>query len=361
MKRYCLLFTFLVFCMLFASCSDDEDNNETKVPEHTYGVYVLNKGDWGASNSSLYYYDPETAIVTGDVFREKNHSDMGDLAQDLCVYGSKMYVAMSGSACIHVLDRTGKSVKTIYPVDGSAEQESCRALVAHDGYIYASLYDGYVVEIDTMALAITRKAYLGDNFYSEGLAIANNKIYVANPGSWGESNTIAVLDLNSFEKIKELEVLVNPTQLLADDYGDVYLISTGNYPSALDAEGAVPGSLQRIDTKTDEVTGRLAYAHKMALKGDMLYLSFSEYNIENSEKHSVFNVKTEQIEIRDFIASDVIRQPNSISVDPVSGDVYISTYTYGTDGVMHVFNGRGEKKGEFTVGHDPAGAYFLTK
>lgn len=103
----------------FTSCEDDDDSNE-ETPDFKSGAYVLNSGGWGENNSVLSYYDVDSTKIYGNIFEGANNKGMGDLAQDVIVYGSKVYVTMFGSNLIYVLDKDAKILSEIKPEIGRA-------------------------------------------------------------------------------------------------------------------------------------------------------------------------------------------------------------------------------------------------
>lgn len=80
------------------------------------GVYVLNSGNKGNNNSSLSFYDFETKKVEADIFKKVNGRGLGDTANDILVYGSKAYIAVTNSNTIEVTDLQGKSLNKLFPM-----------------------------------------------------------------------------------------------------------------------------------------------------------------------------------------------------------------------------------------------------
>ncbi|GAB6013018.1 DUF5074 domain-containing protein [Viscerimonas tarda] len=77
------------------------------------GMYILNSGNINSNDANLAFFNFQSDAVEYDVYATQNGRGMGDTAQDLLVYGSKVYVAMSGSALIYVLDKQGKEISVI--------------------------------------------------------------------------------------------------------------------------------------------------------------------------------------------------------------------------------------------------------
>lgn len=89
-----------------------------------------------------------------------NKRSLGGTPQDAIVYGSKMYIAIYGSNIIEIVDKnTAKSIKQIVPT--STQGEGPRDIIAANGKVYVSMYDGYVSRIDTLSLTIDATLKVG--------------------------------------------------------------------------------------------------------------------------------------------------------------------------------------------------------
>lgn len=76
-------------------------------------AYVLNQGFWGGNDASLSRVDLATGQIDNNVFSAANARNLGDIAQDILVYGSKAYVTVTFSNTIEVVsikDNTSKRI-----------------------------------------------------------------------------------------------------------------------------------------------------------------------------------------------------------------------------------------------------------
>ena len=300
-----------------------------------FQLYFLNSGNMGNNNATLTMYDPETGESDPDYFMTQNGRGLGDTAQDIIVYGEKMYIAVYGESTIEVTDLRAKSIKQI------RTEGQPRYMVADGGKVYVTYYNGYVARLDTASLEVEATVPVGRN--PEQLAIANNKIYVANSGgmdastSVGYDKTVSVIDIPSFAETKKLDVVLNPGRVQVDDQGYVYVVSIGNY-------GDIPNTLQRIDSRTDEVSVLEACpnATEMAYLDGVLYTYYSQYDAywNTTITFTSYNTTTGATEswIKD---GTTIAQPYSISAAGINIYVAESDYTnngdvygFGTDGKL---------------------------
>jgi len=310
--------------LLFASCDDMED----KLPDGTLAknkevtqIFVLCEGLFNNNNSTLAMYNFAKKRTDKDYFLTANKRGLGDTANDMEMYGSKLYVVVNVSSQIEILDaESGISVKQIPMFDENGIARQPRYICFDQGKAYVSSFDGTVAKIDTATLTIDMIIRVGKN--PEGICVANRKLYVANSGGLDYpnfDNTVSVIDIETFTEIKKIEVGSNPYKIQADNQSDVYLTSRGNY--------ANNGYLfQRINSKTDELeyTFKDINALNFTIYNDTAYI----YNYDFGNTTSwikVFDCKQEKIVSESFITDNTqINTPYAISVNPLNSDVYIT-------------------------------------
>ena len=334
-----------VLCTLFlgvslTSCSDDDDDDKV-----TTGVFILNEGKQNNNNAGISVYNPETHLVTADIYMvQNNDSLLGDIGQDMIEYREYVYVTVYGSSRLVKLDREGKEVASL---SFSAEDGQPRYMAAEDGKLYVTLYSGKVVRINTSDLKIEEYVSVGKN--PEQIVEEDGRLYVANSG-WGEDNTVSVIDLKTFKVVKTVEVVVNPNYLQEAE-GYVYVISYGNF-------GNIPYTLSRINTKTYEVE-EITTATLMAEHDDILYLAnsqtdWSTYTTTTTfftydAKHGVLNNTSflkDCPEARKLATKSIYM----IEIDPNNGDIYIGVSDYNNNGDVYRFTKTGEFVREITTG-----------
>lgn len=341
---------------LFTSCNSKDNNIEN--PEISTGVYVLNEGKYAANNASLTYYDFATGFASADLFLDKNNRGLGDTGQDLIKYGSKIYIAVYKSSIIEVIDaKTGVSTKSIPMKNANGASSSPRSLTSANGKVYIVLYDGHVAQLDTTSLTVGQTIAVGAN--PDASVISNNKLYVANTGGMSAvmDSTISVVNLSTFTEERKITVNLNPAGIKADSYGDIYVISNGNYK-------LIPGKFQRIEAGTYKVTDINVKAKNFDIIGDNAYISNFDYdaNWQAANKTiAVYDVKNEKLVSEDIITTTIVKTPYCIDVDPISKDIYLGVTDYANNGKMYCFSQNGTLKFTFTTGINPSKVVFVSK
>jgi hypothetical protein len=244
----------LAGCVLFlSSCSKDDDNGEYVITG-TAGVYMLCEGLYGAGT-----YNVNTGVTEKNYYKKVNGTNLGESANDLQRYGSKMYCVVTGikgsaQSFVDVMDvATAKTIKRISFNSGTTG--FCpRYITFYQNKAYVSCYDNKVRRIDTASLNIDGEVALTEGL--EGIAVSNGKLYVANSDNYQYINTaknvVSVISLSNFTKTKDITVTYNPLKVAADAVGNIYVVSAGNY-------GSIKPSLDVInainDTKVQSSAG----------------------------------------------------------------------------------------------------------
>jgi len=344
---------FMLLAVAFTACEKDPVSKSDK---SISGVFILNQGGWRTNDASLWTYSPESG-KTSVVISSIANNQLGNLAQDMLIYGGKLYIAITGSSVIRVLDvATKQDVKTIpFFNDGIPCQP--RYLAAYDGKIYATCYngeEGIVARIDTATLVW--EAQTGVGSYPEGIAESNGKFYVANSG-YGYGNTVSVVDIATFSELRKITVGTNPNIVRADG-NYIYLSYQGT-----SWEG-VPGGFQRMDvrdnsvvTVSDSPKADFAIANGIIYYYDVTYDSTGSTEVSFGKMSVAANgSKT----VSPLITGNVsMVSPYGIVVHPETGDVYISDAgDYVNPGSVFIFDSQGKKINEFTVGIVPCKFVF---
>ena len=153
---------FGAFC--FVSCSDDDNNDGGGGSSTDSGYcYVINQGNWDGNDASLQMYDMATGYASSpecvnDMFAVANKELLGDVAQDLLWVGNRLFITVSTSQKLEVLDESGKRIcKHLY-----AAENACPRYLATDGAkVYVTNYDGYVYVYDAVSGDSLTRVYSG--------------------------------------------------------------------------------------------------------------------------------------------------------------------------------------------------------
>lgn len=368
MKRNTYYFLSAIL-LLLASCRGDEPVPTPRDITVSSGFYLLNEGNKGNNMATLDYYDYTNSTYSLNIYTERNPSvvkELGDVGNDLQIYGNRLYAVINCSNFIEVTDL--KTTKHI----GMIQIPSCRYIVFHRNKAYVSSYasadgsdlyakQGYVAQVDTTTLQVERIVAVGSQ--PEEMVIIGEKLYVANSMcvSTGEMDrTVSVIDLNTFTEIKKIDVAVNLHRMKADRYGYIYVSSRGDYYDG-------KSDIYMIDSRTDEVKGSLSIpVTNMCISGDSLYVLAKEFNYitgYSESTYGIINTRTHTVLTRNFISDGTdskIDMPYGIAVNPVSKEILITdAKDFITPGIVYSFSSNGRKNWEHVAGEIPSNIAFV--
>ncbi|AZS30058.1 YncE family protein [Butyricimonas faecalis] len=374
------LFIFLLGMLSVYSCRNDDDeiiqSVVTKVtPSDSVlgpvkGFFLLNEGNMGNNKASLDYFDYATGEYHKNIFPERNPDvvkELGDVGNDIQIYGSKLYAVINCSHLIEVMDvNTAKEISKITVTN-------CRYIVFKDGYAYVSSYAGpvlidpnarlgEVVKIDTATLQVVGSCTVG--YQPEEMVIAGNKLYVANSGGYrvpNYDNTVSVIDLETFKEVKKITVAINLHRMRIDRNGLIYVTSRGDYYN-------VHSNTYVINTLNDMVESTLNFpASELYLCGDSLYSYSTEYSKITGKwtiNYTIYDTKVRRVVSRNFIkdgTDKLIVTPYALAVNPETGEILVGDAgDYVTPGTLYCFTPDGKKKWSVQTGDIPAHIVFST-
>jgi DNA-binding beta-propeller fold protein YncE len=376
MRNFIRLSLLMGLSFVAFSCNDDDRilGNDQEVigqpePTEITGFYLLNEGNMGSNKASIDFMDLATGTYNRNIYSTANPEivrSLGDVGNDIKIYGSKLYAVINASNFIEVMDvKTARHLATI-------QLENGRYLAFKDGKGYATSYAGpialdpnsplgKVIEFDTINFTINREVTVG--YQPDELEIVGQNLYVANSGGYRYpeyDRTVSVVNLNTFTETEKIDVEVNLHRIKKDTDGDLYVTTRGNYYD-------VPSNLYVIDSKTHQIKKTFNIpVSNFTIVGDYLYyysneFSYTTFNYEVS--YGIINVKTEQQVSNQLINNPIVNEietPYGIAVNQFNGDIYITDATnYVSDGYIYCFAKNGALKWKQTAGNIPAHIAFV--
>lgn len=385
-KSIYYIFLITALLALLNSCREDEVIYIKEVvpvtqPEYTSveGFYLLNEGkkDWDLA--SLDYYNFATGEYERDVYTDANPTvvmELGDVGNDIGIYGSKMYMVINLSNKVEVVDK--RSVKRI----GQINIPNCRYIKFYKGYAFVSSYVGPVVldgegsdedvfqlgavfKVDTTTLQVVDKCVVGRQ--PDELDIVDGKIYVANSGGYsqgakiGYENTVSVIDIETFKEIERIPIANNLLSCKCDKRGILWVSSRGDYHGNQSMLYAYDTQKRRIVKTLDVRVGNTW------MDGDSLYVISNEWSElssgYSSGTYKIINTKTMEVVNENFITdgSDArISKPYGVAVNPITKDIYVTDgLNYIQLGFLYCYGQDGKMKWRLRAGNIPAHFVFL--
>ena len=393
MKKIQLSITMIlgVIISILSSCREDEHivvsdvqiiRDKIDPNSKIAGMYLVNEGNMGSNKCTLDYLDYTEGIYMRNIYPERNPTvvkELGDVGNDVQIYGNKLYIIVNCSNKVEVLDaRTGVRIKQI-------EIPNCRYICFRREHAYVSSYVagvlidpnaplGAVFKIDTASLQVVDKVTVG--YQPEEMVVLGDYLYVANSGGYRVpyyDNTVSVVGFEGFRQEQQIVVGLNLHRIKADKYGKLWVSSRGNYNDIYSPYGSVPSNLFVLDKRvgynemivTDTIN---VPCSNMAIHGDSLYLYSHDYdNItqQSTLTYGIINIKTKKVVSKNFITDGTekdIKMPYGISIHPETGDIYVTdAKNYVSTGTLSCYNKEGKRKWRVSTGDIPAHMVYLKK
>ncbi len=366
--------------MLVIACRDDKqmvypevyDTGTTEAVGDIVGMYVLCEGNMGSNKCTVDYLDLVTGKYNRNIYSERNPStvmELGDVGNDIQVYGSRMWMVINCSDKVEVVD--AKTCRRI----GQVNIPNCRNVTFNDRYAYISSYVGpvdlnagaqigMVYKVDTLTLQTVATVEVG--YQPEELVIVGEKLYVANSGGYiapQYDRTVSVVDLPTMREERRIDVAPNLHRCRADQYEQLWVSSRGDY----DKNPSCITWMQKNAYGKMEIGGRIDVAvSDMCIVGDSLYYYGSEWNEaaqRNTVNYGIINVRTHEVlKTNIFDAKEItaMRMPYGIIVNPVGRDFYLmDAKNYVSSGELLHFKRDGSFDWKVRTGDIPGHGCFI--
>lgn len=366
-------------CMLMVSCREDDvifipEDVPLTDPVYTdiAGFYLLNEGNMGSNKSTLDYFDYSTGEYHRNIYASVNPDvpkELGDVGNDLQIYGSRMYAVINCSNKIEVMD--AKSARRI----GSINIPNVRYIRFHEGYAYATSYAGpveinpvykqlgYVAKIDTATMEVVDRCNVG--FQPDQLDVCGDYLYVANSGGYmvpRYENTVSEISMADFKVTRTIPIAINLHLLKADRHGRLWITSRGDYYDEASALFCYDTRKNRLEKKFDMPVSA------MDMCGDSLYIVSTQWSyitMKNELSYNIVNTTLMEKVSDNFITDgtqEQIKIPYGVKVNPITHEIYVTdARNYVNPGYLHCYSPEGRLQWSVRTGDVPAHFAFLPR
>ena len=359
MKKNLFLWMLLVFgTVTFSACSEDDDNSNGGAGGDIYGsCYIVNQGSWGYNNASLQIYDINSGTLSSpdcnnDIFFTANGEILGDGAQDLLWVGNRIFVTVSTSQKLEILDETGKRVRQY---TYTAEGASPRYMATDGNNVYVTNHDGYVYVYNAVSGDSVTKIYSGS--YPEGISYCGGSLVVNNSnwgGYGGGEPSVAVIDVASGESRIIKENVCNPYTQSVVCGGEVYIIDSGNYSD-------IQPAIYKVDVANAQLVKVVDGATLMSVCEDCIYYVNATYSYETWGYiySPLYKLDVATDEKSEVLPVEKMENVYSLDVNPETGDIFVG-YSLSADDfcTMQIYSPDGEWKDTVEAGYYTSGARF---
>lgn len=320
------------------------DNTQHKVilPQ-TRGI-VLNEGSMDKNNSFIEAFDyTNDTICNPRLFLEQNGKAIGDTGQDLIVSGNDLFLTVTGSGYIAKLDGFGLLEKE-FDFNTMPKLGAPRYGVADGDYLYVTSQGGYVSKFKTSDLSFVDTVKVDAN--PEGIIVNGGKVYCVNSGQ-GAGNTMSVIDLNSFTLEESVTVCNDPVKIYGNTNGDIFILGYDENWNTV---------LYSYDKQAESVS-EIGVASSVMVMGNKLYIANTTTDWATYATNTTFYTY-DTITKATSNVSFLKNAPAGLSsatvyglyVNQYTGDIYVTTTDYVTNGTIHHFGADGTYNSTFSSG-----------
>ncbi len=355
MKTNLLLILALAAGLFFTACKK-ESVEEEPTPEpvdngYAEGVLISNEGAFGAGNGSISYFDTDKNTITNELFKTVNNIPLGDVVQSVYRGEKYTYVCVNASNKVEVINsKTFETVATITDIPQP------RFAIENDGKLYVSCWGngGQIKTIDTESNLIIDSIMVGTG--PEGIAIAANKLFVANSGGFGIDSTISVIDLSNNNISTIILDAYNPGSLAVDASSNVWVLAKGNiiYDASWNPIGHNPSKLFSINSTTNSIGKTInlfadKHPARMAISGNKERIYYGAgYGFTGIFK---LNIHDTSADPNSFIDGDYY----GFLVNENNEEIFALSAPFGANGLLTRYAANGDKIDENEVGIFPNG------
>lgn len=346
-KLLSMIAAAIIAATSFTSCMDsDSDDSGTTYTGYVTTAYSVNAGQWHSGDGSLTKITGMVSYTSSSVsMTAQNQTNLGELPNDIMIYGNKLYVVGTGTNSIYVYNKKTLSLISQISTDGlmgdAGEQPRC--ITGAGGNIYVTTYGvadgtpyssdakGYVAVIDTVNYSLKAQYEVGP--YPEDIVAAytgsntsNYTIYVANSDYAQGNGSISSISVKSGTAssplIQTFDAIKNPTKL--GIAGTLWIQESATYNA--DYTEKTSAAIYQWDGSTAPVkvvdaammapvvlTSGYSYAYRVYFISDPYGTpSYGYYDYSSKITTKITGISG-------------ISLPNAIDVDPYTGYIYIGT------------------------------------
>ncbi len=220
-RLFTVFLTATLTALLFTSCEKEETDNNTGLPEIEAGegLFILNEGNYGWSNSSLSYYDKSNKEIHHNLYQKVNGKHPGDVLQSAILNENELWLIVNNSGKVAVTDPL--SLEQTHVISGLTSPRYMTAASNATGYI-TDLYAGKVHVVDLQQKTI--EGSIEVDGWTEEIMIFGD--YAVTTGV--ESGQLYAIDTETNELADSLEVPPGPVSMTKDHQGHLWVLAGGD-------------------------------------------------------------------------------------------------------------------------------------
>lgn len=303
---------YILICLFFVSCSDENDSieeseikiiKEVSVSEYDSfenEILVSGEGNFGTKDGSVSVVSSDFSEAAKFIYDEVNDAQLGGLVQSIAFHGTDAYIILNDVNTIVVVDRYTFKKKAV--ITSGLKNPRYMTVENNIGYVTnwgegADETDDYIAVLDLASSSVEESSKIALDNGVERILAKDNKLYVSHNGGWSSNNIISVIDLVD-NSVNEITVNDKPDDIFFTTSGDLVVLCEGKplvYGDApnFDVVEATTSSISFVDVSTKTVFKSLEFSEN--IRGTIM--SYSEGNIYYYSDNSVYKISETATEL----------------------------------------------------------------
>jgi len=282
--NFSIILSITLLFLILNSCVKEPNSPINKTENLTQNsLVILTEGLWGLDNSNLDIINLDNYTYQKSYYQNINNVKLGDTANDILIKGDTLFVIVSTSKYIELIDlKTFKTIKRFFFEGNNYPRKMTYSNKFNNIYI-TDLYSD-VIHILNLEKDTLMKNFIKTGASPEYIVHNNNYLYVANSG-FGDykqkeegAGYIYIYDLNSLSLVNQVFVGPNLIELVLDSDNQNLFCSYINLPSKKDSLGGIV-QFKILGLNLDKVNEIRTKASKLEYYENKLFY-FTENGLE---------------------------------------------------------------------------------
>ena len=334
------IFSILVYLLIITACEDNNtEDNSIIIQDST--TFAICEGNFLNGNSTLWSFTPlDTQSISGPIFENLTNSPLGDNGQSLSYYNEKLYVIVSNSHKIEIIDL--KNNLSYYSTINLPSAQP-RHFAFNNGFGFITCMDlNAILVIDMLDHSI--KDTISINGRPDRIISVKDDLYVTVPyiSGYTSSNKVYQISAKDYTVSNEFQVIEGPGDMVILN-NELFIASTYYDPDFSKITGISKINLNNTNVSLGEIQ---LSTSDFSLGADIFKVNDKIYRISSSGVHLVDDDLS-------TTNGSLISNNNIYSAYANDNHIFIGTSDYISPDTAYVYDLDGQRVNSFIVGAIP--------
>jgi hypothetical protein len=355
MKQQQRLILMAIGFIFLYSCRSNTPASTSSIYDN--GVFIAEQGNFMNGTGTLSFLNKANNTLSKDIFNIKNGFAIGNVLQSVNVINDIGYLVVNNANKVVTFSTVDLKYNTT--INGLISPRYIQKVTAQKAYISEwgdSSSDGAVRVLDLTTNQISKRIKVGNG--AEQILVYGNRAYVTCVGGLGNSDSMAIINIDFDTLVGKIAVGANPEGIVQDADNNIWILCKGKWNANFSAL-ATTGSIVRYNTFTNKIdkTFMLASVYSQPTG---LCLNKNKNRMYYSYDGGLWFLDNTATALRPvpFIYGNMY----SVGVDPNTNIIYTGdAKDFASNGLVRRFDEYGGLIDSFSVGIIPGDFHFRNK